>query len=276
MQGPQYPDIRYIKTRVPIREVARELGLHLSETHARCWRPERHEDGDRTPSVGLHRRKNIARCFVCDPHALSNVDLVMSVLGLETGLAVRWIADRFDVSTVKAGAHVRRPLNDLVRVRGGVGVSRLEALVRSGLWARLSGAERSILAVLDAMADPSTDGLRISYRGLMRYGGIGSPSTIAAALKSLRKLHLFDIEKRSEDDGFRACNRYVWTLEDPRFRATLSEVARCHREEIEAERAIQAEARSARRFKRANTLPVQVNLSTARVARHDLTVHPGV
>ena len=49
----------------------------------------------------------------------------------------------------------------------------IEMLVRSGLWCTLSHAERSILPVLATFTDGDTGLVEISYRGLMRYSGVG-------------------------------------------------------------------------------------------------------
>jgi len=45
------PDISYIKSSVPIAEVAGLLGLEVIGNMIRCWRTENHQHGDRTPSV---------------------------------------------------------------------------------------------------------------------------------------------------------------------------------------------------------------------------------
>src|SRR5712691_4768961 len=100
------PDFSYIRVRVPIRDVARELGLEVLGNMVRCWRPERHQHEDRTPSVGLHIRRNTARCFVCDPRSLSTIDLVMSVQGASVKSAARWIAERFQVPGLPKGKHL--------------------------------------------------------------------------------------------------------------------------------------------------------------------------
>ena len=57
----------------------------------------------------------------------------------------------------------------------------------------------------------------ISYRGLMRYAGIGSHSTVATALKRFQALHIVHVHKGRTSDGLRACNVYQLTLDDPFF-----------------------------------------------------------
>src|SRR5262249_28282336 len=58
--------------------------------------PENHKHGDRTPSVGIHERRNWVMCFVCDARTLSSIDLVMSVLQVERHAAVQWISEASD------------------------------------------------------------------------------------------------------------------------------------------------------------------------------------
>ena len=184
MAAARIPDFEHIRRKVPIREIARDLGLAISSNMVHCWRLENHQHGDRTASVGLHNRKNTAKCFVCDSRSLSTIDLVMNVrkVGLEE--AVRWIAGRHSIPDIPKGKHVQSKERWPERYRVGVGASRLEYLVRTGLWAALSPAERSILAVLDTFSEGDT--IKISYRGMMRYSGTGSQSTISGALKRHR------------------------------------------------------------------------------------------
>jgi hypothetical protein len=64
MAAARIPDFEHIRRKVPIRKIARDLGLAISGNMVHCWRLENHQNGDRTPSVGLHVRKNTAKCFV--------------------------------------------------------------------------------------------------------------------------------------------------------------------------------------------------------------------
>jgi len=49
------PDLKYINRNVPIIDVARALGLDVGASNIRCWRPELHQNGDRTPRLGFVR-----------------------------------------------------------------------------------------------------------------------------------------------------------------------------------------------------------------------------
>lgn len=82
--GGGVPDLEYIKAWLPVAEVAAALELEVVGNMVRCWRPEKHQHGDRTPSVGIDRRRNRVRCFVCDGRAYSGIDLVEKVMGYDT------------------------------------------------------------------------------------------------------------------------------------------------------------------------------------------------
>ena len=112
-----------------------QLWIELHGTMARCWRPQNHEHEDRTPSVGVWSRKNKAKCFVCDARPLSTVDLVMSVLGLDTYKALLWLDKHFPLPQVPKGKHLVKRTQGSCSVRVGITGNRLEWLVRSGFFA---------------------------------------------------------------------------------------------------------------------------------------------
>ena len=48
--GAGIPDLRWVNRHLAIEEVARKLNLRFGEQRMlHCWRPERHQHGDRTP-----------------------------------------------------------------------------------------------------------------------------------------------------------------------------------------------------------------------------------
>jgi hypothetical protein len=78
------------KTRLPLREVARSLGLEVPERDGqlfRCWFADtRHANGDRVPSFNLY--KDRYKCFGCGAQG-DAVDLLAEVLGLDLPEAAR-------------------------------------------------------------------------------------------------------------------------------------------------------------------------------------------
>ena len=79
----------YIRREIPIVDVATALGIRIAGRNAaHCWR-DGHKNGDRTPSLSLHR--NRAKCFVCDADSLSTIDLVIKREQCSLHEAVAWI-----------------------------------------------------------------------------------------------------------------------------------------------------------------------------------------
>ena len=231
---------------IPIRAVAEQLGLRIAGKLVHCWRPEKHQHGDRTPSVGLQERRNIARCFVCDSRPLSPIDLVESVLKLDLFAAVRWLGSRYQIPDAPKGKHIEHQGRWPERFQVGRSSSGLEVLIRSGIWAcSLTPAQRSILPVLEAFADVGN--VTISYRGIMRYSGVRSPSTVAAALRRFRSLRILAVETARAGDGLRACNSYQLTFDHPVFWKLANETYNAQKQAIAKERELRADARRQRR-----------------------------
>jgi hypothetical protein len=241
-----YPDLEYIRKSVPIRAVAEQLDLDVKGRMVRCWRPQNHEHGDRTPSVRLDERRNIAKCFVCDPRALSTIDLVMSVFTVDLRHAVQWITSRFKIRPAPKGRHIQHQERWPEVFRVGTSHTALEMLVRSGIWASLSPAQRSMIPVLATFADPQTQEVTISYRGLMQYTGIRSQSTVSAGLKRFQTLHFLRVERRRESEGLRDCNTYHLCFDDPESVECANRSLRHQRDLIKHERELRRQARNQR------------------------------
>jgi hypothetical protein len=270
---PERPDVAWIRKHVPVLDVARELGLEVfGSTTARCWRPQNHSRGDADPSVRFHHRKNKARCFVCDViGGMSVIDLVMGVLNCDFPAAVAWICERFPVPQAKRGRPIGQRSRWPQHYRVGASGSEFELLIRSGLWAQLSPSQRSILPVLLAFRDSDTGLTTVSYRGLMRYAGVGSPRSISRAIWRLQALHILKVHRANGIGVVRGCSSYHLTLDDTQFIQLLNDIYRRHRDEISHERAYRAELRSSREKAHFNlkvkTDPVQENFSVHAMKR---------
>lgn len=241
------PDISWIKSNVPILEVAKALGLRIRHRRAKCWRPENHTHGDADPSLSIHEKGNRVRCFVCDMRGgHSNIDLVMGALGVNVGDAVRWIADRFPVPNVKPGRPVGSHAMQATPYRVGVQGSEFEVLVRSGMFGQLPAPERSILVALTLLRDPDSGLTQLSYAGIMRYGGVSSAATVAKALKQLARLRAIEIHRGLRVGVTRTCSAYRVTLDDPKFLGLCNEVYRISREQIAQERIYRVELKRKR------------------------------
>lgn len=246
------PDARFIREKIPVADVAGELGLEVIDGMVRCWRPDKHENGDRTPSVGISRKRNRVRCFVCDAREYSSIDLVKMVLGLDTRGAISWIASRFNVPNIPKGRHLRKAGSFLNVERAGLG-GALEAVIRSGLWAHMTPSEKAILPVFCGLS--ATDELQLSYAAIRRFSGVRSDTTVSAVLTRFENvLHLLKV-RRGTDGNLRACNSYRLTLDDPQLREIMDEVHNAERKEIEAEQELRRERRNRRQQERAEQLP---------------------
>jgi hypothetical protein len=269
-----HPDVAWMKKHVRVLSVGHALGLQIHRNFAKCWRPENHRNGDAHPSLHFYERTNRVRCFVCDVRGgHSCIDLVMGVLGFSFGDAVNWIAERFDVPSVKPGRPVGSRAKEPQRYRVGIHGSELEVLVRSGMFGQLSPAQRSILMVLDIFRDAETGLTQLSYAGIGRYAGVSSSATISRSLKKLARLHAIEVHRGIRVGITRECSCYRATLEDEKFLARCNEVYLSSREEVAQERAYRHELRAARksnrggvlgplfptkRERKSNTLPVKV------------------
>ncbi len=241
------PDIAWIKKNVSVLEVGKALGLRIRHRRAKCWRPDNHTHGDADPSLHFFERGNRVRCFVCDMRGgHSNIDLVMAVLSVPFGEAVRWIAEHFPVPNVKPGRPVGSHPAQATPYRVGVHGSNFEVLVRSGMFGRLPAPERSILVTLDHFRDPDTDLTHLSYTGIMRYAGVSSAATVARALKQLARLHAIEIHRGLRVGITRECSAYRVTVDDQKFLSLCNEVCRSSRERIAQERSYRRQLRSKR------------------------------
>lgn len=265
------PDFCFIRKNVPIVEVAKKLNLDVvGKSAARCWRPDAHQNRDRSPSIGFDREKNRAKCFVCDARAMSNLDLVMAVLNCSLREAAIWMTRRFEVPPLPRGTHLARRCRVNPAFRVGTGEPRLELIVRSGVFASLSNPQSRVLVALAIFADNSTGRVEISYPALMRYSGIGSRTTLARALRYFANIGLLAIQ-REESAGLRAVNQYTLTVESSAFQDFLARSNAQHREEVETEKTIREEIRTQRAKARIQRSTTQYTQS---VPMQKNTVHP--
>jgi hypothetical protein len=240
-----WPDLKYIRHHISVREIARELGLEVFGNSARCWRGESHQHGDQTPSLSFTKR-NRWKCHVCDDRARSNLDLVMKFHGCDLKTAVEWIAARFDVPRVERNKS--RRVTYPHGIRAGVGASPLDDLVRSGLWACMSSSARSVLGVFIGFKDPDTKAwiVEISMRGLSRFAGL-SVKGVWLALHDLEHIGLVTVFSRPPSRGVvRACNKYELTFESPRFLEWSKLASDAFRTQVDFERAQRRMARETR------------------------------
>ncbi len=251
--GGDIPDARFVREKVPIAEVASALGLEVFDAKMiRCWHPEDHHHGDRTPSVGIAKRFNKVKCFGhgCDGQLRGPIDLVVDVRACTVAEAIYWIANRFPVPTIPNGKHLVKPKGRVARY----GFERpIELLVRSGLWARMSRCAQ-LLAVafvelpLESQRDESWE-LEISYRALARYSGLKSDASICKGLQELEFMGWLRRKQpcyRERDSPVRETATYVVTPYSDAVRELANATAADLRQAIDEERRMRAEKRARR------------------------------
>jgi DNA primase len=84
-------EIQELKSALSVTAVAKRLGLNVEHRRFRCFFPERHAHGDRTPSVSINEAKGYFRCFVCDDVKGDVIDLVRLSLGISFQQAIEWL-----------------------------------------------------------------------------------------------------------------------------------------------------------------------------------------
>jgi hypothetical protein len=177
----------------------------------------------------------------------SNVDLVIGVLAVSVGDAVRWIAERFTVPSIKPGRPVgRRSGDSVLPYRVGVSGLEFEVLIRSGMFGQLSAGARSILITLALFRDPDTTLTRMSYAAISRYAGVKSRASVSKSLKQLARLHAIEVHPGTRIGITRECSSYRVTLDDPKFLDACNESSRKAQAEISLERQYRAELREVR------------------------------
>ena len=88
-------ELKQFKESLSITAVAKALGIDVVRGRCRCFFPQRHAHGDRTPSVSFSEERGTFRCWVCDDvrgDVISLVHLCKSMSFLE---AVEWLKSEF-------------------------------------------------------------------------------------------------------------------------------------------------------------------------------------
>jgi hypothetical protein len=170
----------------------------------------------------------------------------MLYLGCDLRAAIFWITERFQVPFLPPGSHVKKRTAWFPRFHSGVDENVVTLLVRSGIWSEFSHAERSILPALVTFTDRESGAAEVSYRGLMRYSGVGSEATIAAAIRRFEQMHFLRVVRIPGGPRFRRVNQYILTPDDPKFQALMTKVYQRERDEIDLEKQLRAEARRKR------------------------------
>jgi hypothetical protein len=212
------PDLKFIKQRIPIVAVARQLHINpelggATWTTARCWRPENHKTGDRTPSLNFQTKRNKYMCFACDDRLHSNLDLVMAVEHCTLAKALEWFDQHYPgIPRIKATKSGRNTFD----FRAGVDeFSKPDDLVKAGLVPHLTDSALRVFTVLAAFRN-DCDVSDPSFKTIKLRTGIRSNNTVAAAVRHLEKLSILKAQRKwAKGRAGRAQNQYTFTFDDP-------------------------------------------------------------
>jgi hypothetical protein len=245
------PDMRYINREISVKEIAAALDLRLDGNKIHCWHPERHQNGDRTPSVGIRTTNNTVKCFGCNSPPQGPIDFVMDVLQLNLPAdAALWIAERFEAPTIQA----TRP-NNSVRPWGRFGGHNIKGLlIASGLWADLSAPAKAIAAILlDKAREEAGPGerevlLQMSYQTMTRFAGVRSPNAIRKALLELEEIDFLQLtpKRASPTPPLRESGAYRIGLPSDCLWETAQASAKRLQDEIDAEKELRRRAAAER------------------------------
>jgi len=244
------PDLTYIRRNISIEDVwnclADECGLEPVNNHmTRCFRPENHQNGDRTPSFHFSKN-NKCKCQACDSSGpyYSNLDLVQKVWHCDLPWAINWFCCHWEIPRTRPGrpAGTHKPVMMPYRVGHG---GPLEAIVRSGLFGEMSFAAGKLLTVLTTVRNEH-DECDWSYPSLQRAAGIASSDTLHTAIEDLRRWHILAVGKSVRPGEKNAHNVYRLTLDHPELAKLIDSTHRANQYANAEERRLRAELRNKR------------------------------
>jgi hypothetical protein len=145
--------------------------------------------GQRT--LTIHGQSNTCRCFKCEPRSLSTIDVVMLVLQLRVGEAIRFLAENFQVPSVKG----KLTANKWGRTKRGYRTYSkpktpltIESLMLSPAWPKMPTAPKIVLAALMVRvpcAGREQGCLHAGYDHIEQWSGFAR-ATVSLALAWLR------------------------------------------------------------------------------------------
>ena len=88
-------ELKQFKSAISITAVAESLGVDVAHGKCRCFYPQRHVHGDRTPSVSISEERGTFRCWVCDDVRGDVISLVQIVKDCGFVEALGWLMEQF-------------------------------------------------------------------------------------------------------------------------------------------------------------------------------------
>ena len=88
-------ELKQFKASLSITAVAQALGIEVVRGKFRCFCPQRHVHGDRTPSVSISEERGMFRCWVCDDIRGDVISLVQQYRGCSFLEALDWLKETY-------------------------------------------------------------------------------------------------------------------------------------------------------------------------------------
>lgn len=110
-------ELKQFKSAISITAVAQSLGVDVSRGRCRCFYPQRHVHGDRTPSVSVSEERGSFRCWVCDDVRGDVISLVQILKDCSFTEALNWLMEQYPFlvpngarKPVSVAPHATRPM----------------------------------------------------------------------------------------------------------------------------------------------------------------------
>ncbi len=88
-------ELKQFKASLSITAVAKLLGVDVAHGKCRCFYPQRHVHGDRTPSVSVSEERGSFRCWVCDDVRGDVITLVQILKDCSFTEALDWLMEQY-------------------------------------------------------------------------------------------------------------------------------------------------------------------------------------
>lgn len=88
-------ELKQFKASISITTVAQSLGVDVVRGKCRCFFPQRHVHGDRTPSVSVSEERGSFRCWVCDDVRGDVISLVQLLKDCSFTEALDWLMEQY-------------------------------------------------------------------------------------------------------------------------------------------------------------------------------------
>ena len=115
-------ELKQFKASLSITSVAEALGIDVVRGRFHCFCPQRHANGDRTPSVSISEDRGLFRCWVCEDVRGDVFNLVQQYKSCSFMEALDWLKETYPflLPGGKSGPQEGSPKKRSVQVAGAV------------------------------------------------------------------------------------------------------------------------------------------------------------